>query len=38
MTNSSPDYSLKVDGVEGFCPASDVYAENNLSEGKIHVR
>ena len=37
MTKSSPDYSLKVDGVKGLCPAGEAWAENNLSEDKIPV-
>ena len=37
MIKSSPDYSLKVDGVEGFYPAGETWAKNNLSEGKIPV-
>ena len=37
MTKSSPDYSLKVDGVSGLCPAGEAWAEKNLSDGKIPV-
>lgn len=37
MTKSSPDYSLKVDGVAGLCPAGEAWAEKQLSEGKIPV-
>ena len=37
MAKSSPDYSLKVDGVEGICPAGEAWAKKNLSEGKIPV-
>jgi uncharacterized metal-binding protein len=37
MTKSSPDYSLKVDGVTGLCPAGEAWAEKNISEGKIPV-
>jgi uncharacterized metal-binding protein len=37
MTKSSPAYSLKVDGVEGLCPAGEAWASRNLTEGKIPV-
>ena len=34
---SSPEFVLKVDGVEGVCPAGEAWAERNLAEGKIPV-
>ena len=37
MTNSSSGYSLKVDGVKGFCPAGEVYAEQNITDKKTPV-
>jgi uncharacterized metal-binding protein len=37
MNNSTPDFSLKVDGVEGTCPAGEKYALENIAAGKIPV-
>ena len=37
MILSSPKYSLKVDGVKGFCPAGEVYAEQNIADKKTPV-
>ncbi|MHC4494591.1 MAG: hypothetical protein ACYSYM_02080 [Planctomycetota bacterium] len=37
MNNSTPDFSLKVDGVEGNCPAGEKYALENIAAGKIPV-
>ena len=37
MTKLSPDYSLKVDGVKGLCPAGEVYAEQNITDKKTPV-
>jgi len=37
MATSSPEYSLKVDGVKGFCPAGEVYAEQNIADKKTPV-
>lgn len=34
---SSPNFSLKVDGVAGVCPAGEAWAKQNLAEGKIPV-
>ncbi len=34
---SSPDFSLKVDGVKGVCPAGEKHAQENIAEGKIPV-
>ena len=35
MNNSTPDFSLNVDGVEGKCPAGEKHALENIAEGKI---
>jgi len=37
MNQSSPAYALKVDGVEGLCPAGEAWASKNLADGKIPV-
>ena len=37
MTNLSPDYSLKVGGVKGLCPAGEAYAEQNIADKKTPV-
>ncbi len=37
MNNSSPDFSLKVDGVEGVCPAGEKHAKDRMAEGKIPI-
>ena len=37
MNDSTPDFSLKVDGVEGICPAGEKYAIENIAAGKIPV-
>ena len=37
MTNSSPDYSLKVGGVKGVCPAGEAHAKQNIADKKIPV-
>lgn len=37
MARSTPDYSLKVSGVKGLCPAGEVYAKQNIEERKIPV-
>ncbi len=37
MNNSAPDFSLKVDGVEGICPAGEKHAQDRMAEGKIPV-
>ncbi len=35
--NSTPDFSLKVDGVKGHCPAGEKYATENIEKHKIPV-
>jgi uncharacterized metal-binding protein len=37
MTNSSPDYSLQVDGVKGICPAGEAHAKQNIADKTIPV-
>ncbi len=37
MKDSTPDFSLNVDGVEGSCPAGEKYAQDRIAEGKIPV-
>ncbi len=37
MNNSTPDFSLKVDGVKGTCPAGEKHALENIAERKIPV-
>jgi len=37
MTSHTPDFSLNVQGVKGFCPAGEVYAKRSISEKKIPV-
>ncbi len=37
MNNATPDFSLRVEGVTGACPAGEAYAEQNIAEGKIPV-
>lgn len=37
METYTPDFSLEVQGVKGFCPAGEVYAKRNISEQKIPV-
>ncbi len=34
---SSPAFSLSVDGVKGACPAGEKHAQENIDEGKIPV-
>ncbi len=34
MAKSSPDYSLKIDGVRGVCPAGEAHAEQNIADKK----
>lgn len=35
--NSTPDFSLKVDGVNGHCPAGEKYAAENIEKQKTPV-
>jgi uncharacterized metal-binding protein len=37
MNNSTPDFSLAVDGVTGVCPAGEKHALANIAERKIPV-
>ncbi|MEJ2130869.1 MAG: putative zinc-binding protein [Gammaproteobacteria bacterium] len=37
MNVSSPDFSVEVEGVEGYCPAGEAYAKQNISAKKIPV-
>jgi hypothetical protein len=37
MKDYTPDFTVAVQGVKGFCPAGEAYAKRNISEGKIPV-
>ena len=37
MDASTPDFSLEVQAVKGYCPAGEVYAKRNIAEQKIPV-
>ena len=37
MSESTSDFSLKVGGVKGLCPAGEDYANRNLAGGKIPI-
>lgn len=37
MAKSTPDFSLTVGAVKGFCPAGEIYAEQNIAARKIPV-
>ena len=37
MTKSTPDFSIRVDGVRGVCPAGERWAEQNIAEKRIPV-
>ena len=37
MEDYTPDFSVAVQGVKGFCPAGEAYGKSNISEGKIPV-
>jgi uncharacterized metal-binding protein len=37
MDSSTPDFSLHVDGVKGYCPAGEAYSKRNMAEEKIPV-
>ena len=37
MKANTPDFSLEVQGIQGHCPAGEVYAKRNISEKKIPV-
>jgi uncharacterized metal-binding protein len=37
LEQSTPDYSLSIDGVEGLCPAGEKWAKQNMIDKKIPV-
>jgi hypothetical protein len=37
MEDYTPDFSVAVEGVRGFCPAGEAYARRSITEGKIPV-
>ena len=37
MDGYTPDFSLEVQGVKGYCPAGEIYAKRNMCEKKIPV-
>ena len=37
MEDYTPDFSVAVQGVKGFCPAGEAYAKRNIAEGKTPV-
>ena len=37
MAKSTPDFSLKISGVKGLCPAGEVHAKQNIAEKRIPV-
>lgn len=37
MANSTPDFSIQVDGVKGVCPAGEKWAEQMIAEQRIPV-
>src|SRR6266496_5268723 len=37
MDSYTPDFSLEVQGVKGYCPAGEAYAKRNISDKKIPV-
>jgi hypothetical protein len=37
MDGYTPDFSLEVQGVKGYCPAGEAYANRSISENKIPV-
>ncbi len=37
MNKSTPNFSLEVEGVRGFCPAGEVYAKHMILDKKIPV-
>lgn len=37
MENYTPDFSLDVRGVKGFCPAGETYAQQHIASGSIPV-
>jgi uncharacterized metal-binding protein len=37
MTKSTPDFSLKIEGVAGVCPAGEAYAKQNIAKRNIPI-
>ncbi len=37
MPSYTPDFSLEVQGVKGFCPAGEVYAKEQIEAGRVPV-
>lgn len=37
MNDSTPNFHLNVEGVEGICPAGEKHAQDRMAEGKIPV-
>ncbi len=37
MGKATADFTLKVDGIKGVCPAGEAWAERQILEGKIPV-
>jgi uncharacterized metal-binding protein len=37
MNNSTPDFSLAIEGVKGVCPAGEAYAKQNISNRKVPI-
>lgn len=37
MNTITPDFSLDVEGIKGFCPAGEIHAERGMAERKIPV-
>lgn len=37
MANSTPDFTLEIEGVKGVCPAGEAFAEKAIAENKIPV-
>jgi uncharacterized metal-binding protein len=36
-THSTPEFSLEVDGIQGFCPPGEAWAKQHISQNKIPV-
>lgn len=37
MTESTPDFSIEIEGMAGVCPAGEAYAKQNIAKGNIPV-
>lgn len=37
MTESTPDFSIEIEGVAGVCPAGEAYAKQNIAKGNIPI-